>query len=369
MKLNPNLKVKKIEMGLKIIEQSAQVSDSFKNYKKWFGLNDSLIEKNVCLVLVTNLRDLIDSNILRNELDYQKIILYCVDMDWVAKQEDVDIIVNGLNDIFGNNIDKVFLSLTSISWNRDWKNIQTRNGMGFLSMVLDRTIQLGKKYDLVKLEREKHFTTMQNEPRPIRIYLYDYLIKNNFLDKFEYSFFSAHTKDILTWEDRIGGDDGLYPIDGEFRKARSFEKEEVGNKQYDFQISNFNAELNGYFSIFMETNYMNGGIYYGFSEKSFKGFALKKPFMLWASPAAPKGLTEMGFKLYDKIFDIELMSDTAHDMRRIRFFDDLKRICELPINQIRNMYIDNLETIEYNHSNLIRLIQKEKTDLIDLIKQ
>ena len=356
-------------MALKIFEQNILISETYKNYKAWFGLDNLSIQKNVCLILVTNLRDLIDSDFLKKQLEYEKIILYCVDMDWIAKQEDVDVIVNGLNNIFGNDTDKVLVSLTSVSWNRDWKNIQTRNGIGFLSIVLDRTIELGKEYDLKKVDREKHFTTMQNEPRPIRIYLYDYLIKNNLLNKFEYSFFAAQSKDYINWEDRIGGDDGLPKIDGEFPKMRSFEKEKIGNKNYDLQISNFNAELNGYFSIFMETNYMNGGIYYGFSEKSFKGFALKKPFMLWASPAAPKGLTEMGFKLYDKIFDIELMSDSSHDMRRTRFFDDIKRICELPINQIKNMYIDNLETIEYNYSNLIRLIEKEKIELINLIKE
>ena len=235
-------------------------------------------------------------------------------------------------------------------------------------MVIDRNIQYTKNLDLLKLDRQKHFITTNNEPRPIRIYLYDYMIKNNLLDKFEYSFFAAQPKEYITWEDRVGGEDGFEKIDGKFPK-KVFDNEIINDKNYDVQLVNMKYELNSYFSLLMETNYMNGGTYYGFSEKSFKGFATKKPFMLWASPAAPKGLKEMGFKLYDNIFDVELMSDGSHDMRIKRFFEDLKRICALPINQIKNMYIDNLEVIQHNYINLIKLIEKEKIDLINLIKE
>ena len=359
---------------LHIINQTINgVENRFREFENWYGLNKINLDSNVCLLIFNNLRNLSEDVLLRNlnvkikKGELKKIILYSADMDWVAKQDDVDIIVNNLNDIFKENINKIFLSLTSLSWNRDWKNIATRQGLGCISMVLDRNIQLNKNTNLIQIEREKHFCTMQNEPRPIRIYLYDYLIKNNLLDKFEYSFFITQTKDYLNWEDRVGGDDGLQKLMGEYPKQKSFEEKENIDRTYDLQISTLKPELNSYFSIMMETNYMNGGIYYGFSEKSFKAYCLKKPMMLWASPAAPKGLTELGFKMYDKIFDIELMSDSSHDIRRIRFFDDIKRICSLPISQIKNMYIDNLDVIEYNYSNMIKLIEKEKMDLIELI--
>jgi hypothetical protein len=54
-------------------------------------------------------------------------------------------------------------------------------------------------------------------------------------------------------------------------------------------------------------------------------------------------------------------------MRRKQFFDDIKRICDLPINQIKNMYIDSIDIIEHNYSNLEKLIKKEKQDFINLI--
>ena len=357
---------------LKSIMQSETMLNQFQNFEEWVGLDYVNIPKDVCLIYYNNLRNLSESQLLKRYSEkiksgeYKKVILFAVDMDWVAKQEDVDIIANNLNDIFGENIDKIVLTLCSRSWIRDWKNIKTIENFGCLSMVIDRNIQLTKNFDLLNLDREKHFITTNNEPRPIRIYLYDYLIKNNLLDKFEYSFFAAQPNDYITWEDRVGGEDGFEKITGKFPK-KIFDNEIIKDKNCDVQLVNMKYELNSYFSLLMETNYMNGGTYYGFSEKSFKGFATKKPFMLWASPSAPKGLTEMGFKLYDKIFDIESMSDSSHNMRMDRFFDDLKRICELPINQIRNMYIDSIDTIEYNYNNLNRLIQKEKQDLINLI--
>ena len=358
--------------SLNRILQSEHVLARFQNFEEWIGLDYSNISNDVCIVYYDNLRNLSESELLKKcslkikSGEYTKVILFSVDMDWVAKQQDVDIIVNNLNDIFADNIDKIVLTLCSRSWIRDWKNISTIQNFGCLSMVIDRNIQLTKNFDLLKLDREKHFITTNNEPRPIRLYLYDYLIKNNLLNKFEYSFFAAHSKDYITWEDRVGGDDGLEKIIGEFPK-KIFDNEIIKDKNFDIQIVNMKHELNSYFSILMETNYMNGGIYYGFSEKSFKGFATKKPFMLWASPAAPKGLTEMGFKLYDKIFNVEAMSNSSHNTRMDIFFDDLKRICDLPINQIQNMYIDNIDVIEHNYNNLNRLIEKEKEDFINLI--
>ena len=67
----------------------------------------------------------------------------------------------------------------SKSWNLNWGNILTSNNLGCLSMVIDRNIQLGKNYNLLNLNREKHFITTQNAPRASRMYLYDFLIKNN----------------------------------------------------------------------------------------------------------------------------------------------------------------------------------------------
>jgi len=357
---------------LKSIMQYEDMLNHFQHFEKWIGLNNVDVPEDVCLIYYNNLRNLSESELLKRHSfklkngEFKKVILFAVDMDWVAKQEDVDIITNNLNDVFGENIDKVVLTLCSRSWIRDWKNIKTIENFGCLSMVIDRNIQFGKNFNLLNTDREKHFITTNNEPRPMRIYLYDYLIKNNLLDKFEYSFFAAQPKDYITWEDRVGGEDGFEKIDGFFPK-KTFDNEIINDKNYDVQVVNMKYELNSYFSLLMETNYMNGGTYYGFSEKSFKGFAIKKPFMLWASPSAPKGLTEMGFKLYDKIFNVECWNDTSNTMRMDRFFDDLKRVCGLPINQIKNMYIDSIDTIEHNYNNLNRLIEKEKQDLINLI--
>ncbi len=358
--------------GIQSISQTDTNYLSISDFENWTGINQYETLNNVLIIYVYNLRELTESQLIKQTAlrlkngEVSKVILYCADMDWVQMQSQVDIIVNNLNDIFGENIDKIVLTLCSMSWGNDWKNIKTIQNLGFLSMVIDRNIQFGKDYNLLNIGRQKHFITMNNEPRPMRIYLYDYLIKNNLLHKFEYSFFASQ-KDYITWDDRIGGDDGLARIDGVFPK-KTFEGEIYQNHKYDFQLVNMKHELNSYFSLIMETNYMSGDAsYYAFSEKSFKGFVMKKPFMLWASPLAPKGLNQLGFKLYDKIFDVESWDNSSHDFRRVRFFDDIKRICELPINQIENMYVDNLETIEHNYNNLIRLIQKEKEDFINLV--
>ena len=343
---------------------------NLQTFPKWAGATIENNDENV-LIFFNNLMELSNSNLLKElkiKFDIgslKRLILFSEDMDFIQNQSTIDTIVKNLNDIFQNHIDKIKITLLSKSWNLNWGNIFTSNNLGCLSMVIDRNIQLGKNYNLLNLSREKHFITTQNAPRASRMYLYDFLIKNNLLDKFEYSFFVTQNKEYLMWQDVIGGTDNLQPLTGKYLK-KNFDNENIVNPLEDLQLVNFTKELNTYFSVLMETSYCTSENYYGISEKSFKGFSIKKPFLLFASAGAYKGLTELGFKMYDNIFDLSYMHKTSHYERLEGFTNEIKRICELPINEIQKLYIDNLETIEYNYNNLTNLIEKEKSDFLNL---
>ena len=71
--------------------------------------------------------------------------------------------------------------------------------------------------------------------------------------------------------------------------------------------------------------------------------------------------------MYDNIFDLSYMHKTSHYERLEGFTNEIKRICELPINEIQKLYIDNLETIEYNYNNLTKKNDYKLPNLMSLL--
>ena len=129
---------------------------NLQTFPKWAGATIENNDENV-LIFFNNLMELSNSNLLKElKIKFDKgglkrLILFSEDMDFIQNQSTIDTIVKNLNDIFQNHIDKIKITLLSKSWNLNWGNIFTSNNLGCLSMVIDRNIQLGKNYNLLKI--------------------------------------------------------------------------------------------------------------------------------------------------------------------------------------------------------------------------
>jgi hypothetical protein len=84
------------------------------------------------------------------------------------------------------------------------------------------------------------------------------------------------------------------------------------------------------------------------SEKTFKPFVHKKPFLIFSYTGIWKELKELGFKSFEYMFD-----ETSDEMpnandRLYDVMDEFKRICNKPIGELNQIVRDNYQTQEYN---------------------
>jgi hypothetical protein len=301
----------------------------------------------------------------------KKVILFCEDMDWYSDNDAVPEIIKTFNELFGNDIDKLYITLTNRNWKFNWGNLNVQYNLGCFPFVFELNYEQSYRYDLTKLDRPNHFFSNQNEPRGARMYFYKFLIDNNLLDKFEYSFFFKHSdKQFLNWSNIEGGRDTLDNIDNFEFPVKIFDNETQDDFYKKLKIINFEKSLNGYIDVNMETALFNRD-FFGFSEKTFKSIITKKPFIIFGSHFTYKGLHEMGFKTFPTLFNESKLDNGFKEWEfkeRLQFFlDEVKRIADMDINLIKQYYIDNLEVCEFNYAHLLRLIDKDYNTFKNLI--
>lgn len=301
----------------------------------------------------------------------KKVVLFCEDMDWYSDESGTTEIIKTLNTYFGNDIDKLYITLTNINWKFDWGNLNVIYNLGCFPFVFGLNYTESYKYDLTKLDRPKSLFTNQNEPRAVRLYFYKFLIDNNLLDKFEYSFFFKHSdKKMLNWTNLEGGNDSLDKIENFNFPVKAFDNETKDDYYKKIKIINFEKTINSYIDVNIETALFNKE-FFGFSEKAFKSIICKKPFIIFGSAHTYKGLHQLGFKTFPTLINEEQLDSGFNDWEfkeRLQFFfDEVKRIANMDIEVIKQYYIDSLEVCEFNYKHLLGLIYKDYNTFKNLI--
>lgn len=355
-------------------ENTAHLISYIYEVQKKYNLEFQESFENV-FIFFTNLHEISenDTNILniKNQINSgvtKRVIFYMLDMDWIVENDIQIQIKNKFEKIFKNHLDKITITFTNVNWKFDWGNIKCVYNLGAFPYVINRNIKAFTNYDL-KLNREKIFYTTQNRIRPARLFLYDYLIENDLLKHFEYSFFTLQEKElgknIFTWDDIIGSDEGLRS-ENKVYEIKKFENETIECGHKDVQLINFEKSLNTYFDVIFETSYNNSKVF-PFSEKTFKPILSKKPFILFAGQDCYNALIQMGFKPYKELIDYETYSKIDNTKMRLEFVcDSIKKVCELGIENAKRYFIEQEETIEYNYNKLIELLDKNDKTFINL---
>lgn len=300
----------------------------------------------------------------------KRIVFYCEDQDWFTQLNKTQIIVDDLNLLFGADINKLYITLANVNWEYNWGNLNVSYNLGCLPYVLDKNLNLSIQYDLIHTNRTKKFFTTNNETRGARLYFYKFLIDNNLLDNFEYSFFYKHyDKEYITW-DNIETDDGLPKIEDKF-PVKLFDNE-INHSDYYRNIKhiNFDKALNGYIDIVFETSLFEKDIF-NFTEKSFKSIICKKPTITFGSVTQYTGMKQLGFKEYDALIDINKLQygfQPWENKQRLEWFlDEIKRLSQKDLEFYKNYYILNIDKIEHNYNHLLYLIETQNKEFKNLV--
>jgi hypothetical protein len=79
-------------------------------------------------------------------------------------------------------------------------------------------------------------------------------------------------------------------------------------------------------------------------------------------------LKRLGFKTFDFIFSEDYDDISDHTTRLYYVLDEYKFICERDINELYNIVKENYDILDHNYNNMLRLLDKFKSDFIKEIE-
>ncbi len=111
--------------------------------------------------------------------------------------------------------------------------------------------------------------------------------------------------------------------------------------------SNFLSEYK--FILVQDTSIDDFGFY--ITEKVWKSMLYERPIIIWGQPGVNHYLKEMGFKLYDKYFDLTFDIEKDHSVRLQLLLKEITNACE---RMKQNNWIDlDVDTLRYNKEYLL----------------
>jgi hypothetical protein len=100
------------------------------------------------------------------------------------------------------------------------------------------------------------------------------------------------------------------------------------------------------------------------TEKAFKPMLYKKPFIILGPRYIHQSLKNIGFKLYDELFDYSF-DDKPYKERLDSIVTQIKEILKIPTLELIDKCKDLSEKIEYNYKALHKL---QHIDMIDMFR-
>lgn len=94
-----------------------------------------------------------------------------------------------------------------------------------------------------------------------------------------------------------------------------------------------------------------------FTEKLFKTIYHRRPFFIMGSVNSLSALKGLGFRTFDKWFNETYDFEINPFSKTHMIMEQLKRICDLPIRDVKNMLKDMQEVLDYNYNHLQQMSQ------------
>ena len=108
------------------------------------------------------------------------------------------------------------------------------------------------------------------------------------------------------------------------------------------------------------------------SEKTVTPILLNKPFLIASAKGHHNKLKDMGFQLYDEVFDYSFDTEMDINVRYEGLIENVKRISLLSETELNTLHSSIFEKLAYNKQHalkLIRNIPEEIQDVLSLLKQ
>lgn len=290
--------------------------------------------------------------------NYKKVVVYQNEVNWDTFHKILDI-EDFFYEIFGD--DKRFVFVRNIFKSRfNFTKINATYTFGCFPFQILHNYNESLEFDYNK-QKHYHLFSANCNVKEERLHFYQFLEKGNYWDKVNTSFFLPlynRNKKRFDISDFVN-EKFLYANTGETSSFVSHLGEldlSIGYHPKKLKYDNFNQVKNlalndcveSLFQLIFETRYHSPcGIV--LSEKIFKGFCYKTPFVVFAQYGVLKLLKEMGFKTFDWLVD-ERYDNEMDDKKRLRLiFQEVDRLLNTPKEDLTKLIETHSDVLKHNY--------------------
>ena len=300
---------------------------------------------------------------------YKKVIIYQNEVNWDTFHKILEI-EDFFYEIFGD--DSRFVFVRNIFKSRyTFTKINATYTFGCFPFQIFHNINEKIKFDelleyrnssklLKPFEKKYHLFSANCNVKEERLHLYQFLEKGNYWDKVNASFFLPlynRNKKRFNIQDFInekflyantGGGEVFKSHLGELDLDINYHPKKMKYDNFS-QVKNLALEDNieCLFQLILETRY-NSPCGIVLSEKIFKGFIYKTPFIIYAQNDVLKLLKEYGFKTFDWLVD-ESYDREIDDKRRFELvLNETKKLLDTPLDELNEKIQKNSDIFEHN---------------------
>lgn len=191
------------------------------------------------------------------------------------------------------------------------------------------------------------FICLNNRSHIHRCFILDELAKHNLLDK-----------GVVTFHDFLHENKDF--------NFRYFNRQQLKlSDNFDKNLDSFNIPIefhNSFLHVVTEANHNSCFL----TEKLIKPLLLKKPFLILGCPFYHKKLSELGFKLYDEIFDYDFDSEINLSIRTEKLVKNINSVINTDLMKLYNKV---QEKINYNFNHAISIINDKNLIPFFIVKR
>lgn len=290
---------------------------------------------------------------------YKKVIVYQNEVNWDTFHKILEI-EDFFYEIFGD--DKRFIFVRNIFKSRfNFTKINATYTFGCFPFQILHNYTETIEFDFSSVEKNFHLFSANCNVKEERLHFYQFLQKGDYWNKVNTSFFLPlynRSEKKFKISDFVN-EKFLYANTGDESTFVSH----LGN--LDLNISylpkklkydNFNQVKNlalndcaeSLVQMIFETRYHSPcGIV--LSEKIFKGFCYKTPFIIFAQYGVLKLLKELGFKTFDWLIDESYDNEIDDKKRLALIFEEIKKLLNIPKEDLDKIIKENADVMEYNY--------------------
>ena len=302
-------------------------------------------------------------NRVRNE-DCDKIIIFCQnEWEWFSHEPEhwkllqdycksigkpIHVIVGAAEKDFPVQLDNTIVTYWPTAWfGRTYTNTIRTNGS---NIFIDP-----KKHR----EYTYHYFNFNHRPKSHRCKVIDQLAKHDILKKGAVSIhgsevYSGHTQD--GWK--------IYPWQYFNFTPMTVDHEKFATNAHSQMFAVTDIHKNSFCQLVSETTDRS----YFISEKTIMPLCAGVPFLVASRQGYHKMLVDLGFVLYDEIFNYSFDDFVAENVRYEMLIDNYKNICDIPLSElpaITNRLADKL----LHNKNRVREIVYDITIKPSLVKE